>query len=496
MMQTEIQSTIEQYEDDEIVLDLGGIFDDYVRCLKRCWLQLLLVLLTVTSLVTAYLNHTYVPAYTAKITYAVDKTGDTATDAAIAKRLSQSASTLASFREFRQELTANILEDSRNENYRIAASNTEGSNLFSVQISANNYKNANLLLDNLKEIYPRWASETVGAVELQIVDESKAGKTPANPYRLPMSAAKGALAGAVLCFAVATVYVAMTGTVRRESDMQKVTGKACIAAIPNIQLKKRVNSKKEQLMLTNKRVDWGFKQTLLTAQTRIERLMEKEGKQVVLVASTIPEEGKSVVAANLAIAFAQREKRVLIIDGDFRNPTVGRLLGIEGGGAGLSDYFRKISSLDEIIQTKDDVDFIGGGTSQGKASTTLEDRKMQELMEELRNLYDYIVIDTPPSHLFADGAVLAEYADAVMYVVRYDRAAVKEIRDAIAPYIREEKLLGYVINRHPGGYSSYGYGGRYGKYGKYGKYGGYGRYGKYRSYPELDKKAMNTEDSL
>ena len=62
-------------------------------------------------------------------------------------------------------------------------------------------------------------------------------------------------------------------------------------------------------MLTNKRVDWGFKQTLLTAQTRIERLMEKEGKQVVLVASTIPEEGKSVVAANLAIAFAQRGKK-------------------------------------------------------------------------------------------------------------------------------------------------------------------------------------------
>lgn len=497
MMQTEMQNPAMQYDEDEIVLDLGGIFDDYVRCLRRWWLQLLLVLLTITCLVTAYLNATYSPSYIAKITYAVDKTGATATDAEIARRLSWVVPTVTSLREFRQELTSNILKDSRNDNYWMTASNTEGSNLFSIQINANNYENANLLLDNFKEIYPRWASETVGAVELQIVDESRADKTPGNPYQLPMSVAKGALAGAALCFVIATAYVITTGTVRRESDMQKVTNKVCIAAIPNVRLKKRVNSKKEQLLLTNKRVDWGFKQTLLTAQTRIERHLEKAGGQVVLVTSTIPEEGKSIAAVNLAISFAQRGKKVLIMDGDLRKPSVGRLLGMEEEQVGLSDYFKKSSFLDDIIQTKANVDVITGGTIQGKAATILDEPKMQSLMEELRNLYDYIVIDTPPSHLFADGAILSEYADGVVYVVRYDRASVKEIKEGITPYIREEKLLGYIINRHPGGYSAYGYGhyGKYGKYG-YGRYGRYGKYGKYGHYTDLDKDTMNTEDSL
>lgn len=485
------QNAARLYEDDEIVLDLGGLFEDYIRCLKRCWLQLLLVLLSVTFLVTACLNHTYEPSYQAKVTYAVDKTGDTTTDAAIAKRLSQSVSTVAALREFRQELTSNIQEDSRNENYWITATNTEGSNLFSIQIHANNYENANLLLENLKEIYPRWASETTGALELQLVDESQAGKTPSNPYQLPLSAAKGALVGAALCFVIATVYVMTTGTVRRESDMKKITTKACIAAIPDIRIKKRANSTKEQLLLTNKRVDWGFKQSILTAQNRIERQLEKDEKQVMLVTSTLPEEGKSVLALNLAMAFAQRDKEVVIIDGDLRNSTIGNLLGLEETTAGLTDYFVKDKKISEIIQTKNGVDVICGGSVSGKATTTIEEKKMKRLMDWLRDMYDYILIDTPPSHLFADGAILAEYSDAVVYVVRHDRATVREIKDAITPYIRSEKLLGYMMNRSPKGYSSYG-----GRYGKYGRYGGYGRYGKYGRYSDLDKTSMNTEDSL
>ena len=71
--------------------------------------------------------------------------------------------------------------------------------------------------------------------------------------------------------------------------------------------------------------------------------------------------------------------------------------------------------------------------------------------------------------------------------MRHDKATVKEIRDGIEPYIRSDKLLGYIINRKPGGYSSYG---------KYGRYGGYKRYEKYKKYVELNKETMNTEDSL
>lgn len=486
-MYTENQNNMEEYEDDEIVLDLSSLLEDYVRCLKRCWLQLLLVLLTVTALVVAYFNRSYEPFYEAKLTYAVERTGDAATDASIAKRLSLSVPSVTALEEFRQDLTENIQEKSLNHNYQFSSVNTEGSNLFTVYLKTNNYKNTNLLMENFKEIYPKWASEITGIVELQIADESLAGKNPSNPYSLPKSAAMGLLAGAALCFVIATVYAFATKTVRRESDMKKLTVKGCIAMIPEARQKKRMKGKKGQLLITNKHVDWGFKQAMLTAQNRIVRQMEKENKHVLLVSSTIPEEGKSLLALNIALGFSVQDKKVLVIDGDFRNPSIGKILGLEENHHGLADYFKQKCFLNDIIQSKNNLDVICGGSVRDKASSVLKQKEMEHLMETLVNDYDYIVIDTPPSALFTDAALLSEYADSVLYVVRHDRAITREIRDGLEPFIRNEKLLGYLINRKPGGYSTYG---------GYGKYSSYKQYGKYKRYIDLDEKSMNTEDSL
>ena len=477
-MYTENQNNMEQYEDDEIVLDLSGLLEDYIRCLKRCWLQLLLVLLTVTALTVAYFNRSYEPFYEAKLTYAVERTGDAATDASIAKRLSSSVSSVTALEEFRQDLTENIQEKSLNDNYQFSSVNTEGSNLFTVYLKTNNYKNTNLLIENFKDVYPKWASEITGTVELQIADESLAGKNPSNPYSLPKSAAMGLLAGAALCFVIATVYAFTTKTVRRESDMKKLTVKGCVAMIPEARQKKRRNGKKAQLLITNKHVDWGFKQAVLAAQNRIERQMEKENKHVLLVSSTIPEEGKSLMALNIALGFSMQDKKVLVVDGDFRNPSIGKILGLEENHHGLADYFK---------QSKNNLDVICGGSVRDKASSVLKQKEMEHLMEALVNDYDYIVIDTPPSALFTDATLLSEYADSVLYVVRHDRAITREIKDGLEPFIRNEKLLGYLINRKPGGYSTYG---------RYGKYSSYKQYGKYKRYIDLDEKTMDTEDSL
>ena len=487
MMRTENQNNTERYEDEDAALDLWELFEDYLRCLKRCWLQLLLVLLTVTTLAVTYFNFTYEPYYEAKITYAVERTGDTVTDAALAKRLSLSLPTVINLRDFKRDLLENIEEETRNENFQITASNTEGSNLFTVYINTNNYENSNILLENFKKVYPEWASETVGTVDLQTADESAADSEPSNPYSLPKSAAKGVLAGIVLCVALATVYSRVNRTVQRESDMRSVTVKSCVASVPDTKTKKRVSSKREQLLISNKRVDWGFKQSVLAMQSRVERQLEKEEKKVLLVSSTIPEEGKSLLALNLALAFGMRDKKVLMMDGDLRNPTIGCVLGLEEGHPGLSDYFKNGTSMDDIIQTKENLDVITAGTIRGEAAAILSDKPMEALMENLMNWYDYIIIDTPPTGFFTDGVILAGYAEAVLYVVRHDQATIREIREGISAYIQSDKLLGYVLNRKPGGYSAYG---------KYGKYGSYGKYSRYKRYAALDETSMNTEDSL
>lgn len=492
-MQEDMQRNREQYDDDEIVLDLSGILDDYIRCIKKYWMQFILVMVVAAGLVIAFLNMKYEPVYIAKISYAVTKTGDTGIDASVAARLSGAIPVLTQDKKFREDLFQNLDTETLNQNFSIASSATEGANLFSVTVSSNNYKNANMVLDAFEQVYPDWASSSSGALEVQIVDKSQATEKPVNAYSLIKYLFLGLLAGLALCFVCATYFVLTIKTVRKESDMRKITAKTCISMIPDVKVKKREKSKKEQLLLTNKRLDWGFKQSMLAAQARIQHYMDQNNRKVLLVTSTIPEEGKSILAANLALAFGERKKKVLLIDGDLRKPSSGELLDVQEG-LGLTDYLKGNNEIENLLVTCGKISFLQAGRKRGHMSALLDDKKMEKLMDQLRQRFDYIIIDTPPAYLFSDAAMLSHYADSVIYMVRHDMAEIREIKKGMAPFQSTKKLMGYVINRSHGGFASYGkYGYGYGRYGKYGKYG---NYGKYKRYMELDEDSMDTEESL
>lgn len=484
-MQTDTQINVEQYNADDYI-DLAGMAGDYLRCLKKYWFQFLLLLIAAVAVTVAYFNWSYVPSYTAKITYAVNKTGDTGIDASIAKWLSNAVPVISVSSEFTEELLEKVEKDSVNMGYWLSSQYTDGANLFSVSVNSNNYKNANMILDSFERIYPSWADKSNGSVELEIVDKSEASAQPTNPYSLLKYVFYGFAAGCALAFCFATFSVLTIKTVRKESDMKKITNKSCITRIPEVKLKKREKSKKSQLLISNKRINWGFKQSLLAAQSRIDNYMSRNGNKVLLITSTIPQEGKSMMAVNLALASVQNGKKTVIIDGDMRNPSVAKLFGFDGEMKGLSDYFAQKADPDEIIINSGKLSVIHAGTNRGGVSGILSDVMMQDLMRYLRKAYDVIIIDTPPSHMFSDAAILSEYADSVVYIVRNDSAEIKEIKDGISSFIQNQKLLGYIINRSQGGFSTYG---------KYG-YSKYGHYGKYKRYINVDESSMNTEDSL
>lgn len=484
--------TGQQYGAGQEGIDLFSMMDDALRCFQKYWLQFLLLIVIVTAVFIIYGNRQYVPQYQAKVTYAVNKTGDSDTDASIAQRLSNSISVVTKTGDFKDRLFADVEEENVNPNYVISSAYTDNSNLFSVTVTANNYNNANMLLDLLENMYPEWVAGSNGTIELQVVDRALAGENPVNGYSAMKQLVEGVLAGVILCLAIAALYAQLIRTVRKESDMKKITSKGCISLIPEIAVKKREKSKKQQLLLTNKRVDWGFKQSVQAAQLRIEKQMEQEHKQVLLVSSTLPQEGKSMTAVNLALAFMQHEKKTVLIDGDLRKPSVAEMLGMEEQ-KGLAEYLKGNAKVKEVLQKKGDLTVIQGGKVHGNISSLMDESRMEELMTFLKSEFDYVIIDTPPAYLFSDAAILAGYADCVLYVVRHDMAEIPQIEKGMESFIQEDKLLGYLINRSQKGFASYGkYG--YGKYG-YGKYG-YGKYGKYQRYVDVKEDDMDTEDSL
>lgn len=177
-----------------------------------------------------------------------------------------------------------------------------------------------------------------------------------------------------------------------------------------------------------------------------------EGAQVLLVTSSVPEEGKSTVTANLGVTFASADVRTLLIDGDLRRPCLHEILGLPST-VGLTSLLLGHATLDGAVQPTEvtGLDLLASGPIPPNPAELLGCRAMRDLMGELRRRYGAILIDSPPVVSVTDASVLAPVADGVVLVVTTG----KTTRDA-ARLAREQlrrvkaRLLGVVMNRVPG----------------------------------------------
>lgn len=171
--------------------------------------------------------------------------------------------------------------------------------------------------------------------------------------------------------------------------------------------------------------------------------------RVFLVTSTRPGEGKTFIATNLALAFAQHSERVIVVDADLRLPNVGPSLGFAGDG-GVSRWFNGETTLDEAI-VKDvapGLDVLPVGLSCRNPTQVINNPRFAEMLDELRRRYDRVFIDSPPIGAVSDSLHLIPKVDGIVYVVRFNvvsarnaAACLARLRDAGAP------LLCAVLNQ-------------------------------------------------
>ena len=170
--------------------------------------------------------------------------------------------------------------------------------------------------------------------------------------------------------------------------------------------------------------------------------------RVFLVTSTRPSEGKTFVATNLALIFAQHSERVLVIDADLRLPNVGPSLGFTGDG-GLSKWFNAEMSLDEAIvrDVAPGLDVLPVGLSCKNPTQVINNPKFLAMIDELRGRYDRIFIDSPPIGAVSDALHLLPKVDGVIYVVRYNAVNLRNATSCLAR-LREAQapMLGVVLN--------------------------------------------------
>lgn len=343
------------------------------------------------------------------------------------------------------------------------------------------YKEAESILNN----YTRFSGDLVGGTELTVLERPKVQEKPEHPLEnVKYSILFSALVFAIVCAALAVMSY-MRDTVHNSAEVESKIDAKLLATILHEEKhrrgKRRIGGDKASILITDPVTSFRYTEDMRKLAARIVNEMSEKKQKVLLVSSAMENEGKSTVSANIALAMAQISPRVILIDMDFRKPSMYKILNMQDS---------KFMDLGEIIEKK--INPNSGSFSEevramlcevpGTALSCVLCRKavpqavekyselLRSIMEELKKEADFIIIDTAPISLVSDAEELATIADTSVIVIRQHWVEAKEINDTIDALGGRERVLGCVFNNarkgNVGGATSeygYGYGGHYAK---------------------------------
>lgn len=449
-------------------LDLFLLLNDFWRAFKRLFWVGIVASLVLTMFFAVRTRMSWAPRYEASATFVISLS----TDYGTSSRYYTSATAEQMEKTFPYILKSGILNsivaNDLGLSYvpgSISASSVPSTGLFTLKVQAAEAQLAYDILQSVMRNYPQVAAFVVGDTVLTMIGESGVPAAPYNSFSYSSAVKRGVVLGVGLCLALCLAYAMLYKTVRRPEDIRRLLNTRCVGAIPHVQLRK---TKKEQhLLLSSAKIPTAFREAVRRLRARVE----KSGAHTVLVTSALAGEGKTTVAVNLALALAEKGHFVLLVDCDMRNPSVENVLGTKHR-FGISDFLEGRAEFTQIgfVSTEySNFAVIPAGRAQQNASEKMGIDRMKELLEQARAMADYVILDCAPSSFLTDAAVMAQYADAALMVVRCDYASRDQITGGVESMADSGvQLLGCVLNDLPKGTVSGG--GYYGTYG-YGSYG-------------------------
>lgn len=461
---------------DEI--DLLNLVDDMWKGFRKFW-ELFLTLIIICTIVFTGINILrYQPVYESYVTFVVNKNQTSEGDSLVAARLANSFDYVLASGGLTNTIKNDLeIEEDEDIPATIFASNLEDTNFLTITAQSEDAEQAEAVIESIARNYPSIAPQVAGTVELISLDRSGEASEPMSSFQPVVTVLKGLLIGCVLTLVILAVMSLMDSTIRRYDDLKKYMSIPNLGTIPVIRFKKRKKIIDTAISIMNEQAPQSFKESINTIRTRVEKEMKQKKCHSLMVTSSIPGEGKSTIAANLAVALSQRSKKILLIDLDLRHPSLYKMFGITDAKIkkGITDLLKGRANFDDVVYSEllPNLDLVCGEKSVANPSAILSSSIMKKLLEEVKDYYDYIIIDTPPSAMISDALSIADKVDAVLYVVRQDYVKSRHLREGIGLLAgAETEIIGCVLNYAEAGITHYGYG----KYG-YGKYG----YEKYKN---------------
>lgn len=465
--------------------------------LKRWYIIIFVVVLAVAG-TYIYSDRYYKPQYTTNTTFVISSQGNSTT---VFQNMNAASNLAAVFSEL---INSSILREKvldslgmTSFNGRISSSVVPETNLLTMQVTASDPRTAFLVTRAIIENHSIVSERVMGEIAFEILQKPVVPTTPSNPKNAAGKARRAALIAfaAIVALLAAASYSSDRVRSRREAEKKL---NCTVLGTMSYERKKRslkdiLKKKKTGLLVTKPGTSFRFIEEMRKVRHRTEQHMP-EGAKVLLVTSVLENEGKSTIAVNLALSLAQKRYRVLLVDADMKKPACRKILEMQDEvKVSLSDVVKGKAKLKEAMlqyPLQKRLYVLLQAKSVHGADKLINSNSMKQLFETMRDVFDYIIVDTSPLSVSADTNAVANLCDASVLVVRQNAAMTGWIQKGIdAISTNTTQFLGIILNgvrkSRLSDQSAYGYGsshygyGKYGRYGKYGKYGYYGRYDKY-----------------
>lgn len=295
---------------------------------------------------------------------------------------------------------------------------------------------------------------------LKVVDYALTSSNPVAPKKGTYYLVSLVL-GMLIPFLILWISFLLDDKLHTKEDILKLTrNKIILSEVPHI------NSENKLTTLNDRSILGESFRILRTNLTYIFPILKEKAGQTIMITSTIKGEGKTFTALNLSISFSIMNKKVLLIGADMRNPQLHTYLNIEKNQHGLQDYLFDTnvdwkSTINKGCLDNPNLDIILSGTIPPNPAELLSNGRLEKLVSEAKQDYDFIILDTPPTLLVTDTLVISHLVDTTLYVVRADFTP-KKILEFSVNLSDKGKLrnMAYVINNVGANYksfSTYGY---------------------------------------
>ncbi len=460
------------------LFDIGG---DMLRLIRANLLIFILIIVVLTASAFGYSVYSYEELYQSTATFSIvplvvsdSKNGISVYNfnytSSFAEQMSETFPYIAQ--------SGNLRDVIRNDlggwiNGSIEANAVTSTNVFRVTVSSSSATDAEKIMDSFIKNFPKISEYIMGDTKLNVIYRSEFPKTPVNSPDHFRHTIYGTIAGLLINAVLFFILAINRETIRTKEDIIIKLNSKCICEVPHVKQNRGSSSSKTKLLHMGPKHP-GYSEAMRTVKKRITSMLGEDDK-VIGVTSAITKEGKTTIAFNLASVYAKSDAKVVLVDLDIIGRNLQRfLLKKPEEITGVSEYCANdnITSDKIVYSYKNKFDVVFAGSQKIKSSSV----RLNSLMEELREKYDYIIVDMPACRLTSDVSNIADLCDDIFFTVRFDATSLGDIKVALQNILYSKaKFLGFVINDC--GFSSsngYNYYGRYRSYGRY-------RYGYYNS---------------